>query len=575
MTQYSSRWRSAFLIACAGSLAVNANAAPGDCVTIAAPLHKTGGYKPYKVNSASVSGSGWIAAQVGVDGFVTAAIAAADQWNDNSHGATFRWTGYTSSLDLPDLKTDCDALGITHSIIKVFPDAAGGVNPLAGVIGRCRDTSNRATQFVLTVYGLTCPGGVCQNYQHVVGDLAAYMGYPGGVFDLVGVLTHEFGHVLNLGHTGSAEYAVMNAGVLPNNSYNRDLYQWDAKCVDQLAGFRNLREYHYPITSAGIGTLTGVSAAAPIGNVGPVWSSSLGMRIQARMTTCQAKSDGLAAGSLVSCILGFDSVIGAHASNITRTASPLVFGWPDYAERLFVPDWQEDVPYSILTSHRKVRQYKSINGFATVTASYLNVCTNPTFSCPSTAVPLAATEEVGFAQETVTGQTVIAFAQQWRAAENDPSKRALRIAVGMANDSTLYYPGSSSGEKTSVGPAVACKPTTNECLVAFVREQQPTFRVAVKAFTVNPSTLQASYGATTQLPSTVRSAARLALFYTNGQWFLALRSAYQQGQYLEIYSSTNGTTWTNVSPTPLLYTAVGPAVLGWRSGTTNALTIAY
>jgi hypothetical protein len=540
------------LAACALLLAWpgGARAADGDCVTSFTHHANTAGHKEYKINTGT---SSWY------PGTTTtkrrrAAIAAADQWNENGNAGSFRYIGSTTLTDIPDDLADCQDQGVDYSLI-VFTNESDGGRGVAQ--GRCKNASGHATQFRIKIYAKKSDG---TNWGWSVGDIAA------GEYDMWQTLVHELGHTQRLGHPGDDEAALMRTtGNSQGRTRQRDVYQWDLKCSDEISGRRALSGYR---RNHSVGTFidpevkyTGTIAATK----GTVSTSTQSGTWRYNSVLGQATSfkwtDGLyATGHSFSSV---NRRVATHRAIVWREASD----W----DRLVYSDYRDMTPYDWDSGHR-VRYVRSNDGFdaSRISGSWSRCSAMGGFMRCSGTTPVVSGKKVSVAWDDGVSRSVTTWVNQNR--QDDVDDREVMVAVGHVNVLTLPQP-TGLGVRSVISPGLACKDGAadgHDCVIAYVDPGDPYHNLKVKRFTPTAGAQRYTLSVSGWSSVGVATSSALALWYSSGKFWLAVRPAYSK-QETRIYSSTNGRTWTREGTT-WGYSVVGPSVASHWTGSNVLVT---
>ena len=181
---------------------------------------------------------------------------------------------------------------------------------------------------------------------------------------------------------------------------------------------------------------------------------------------------------------------------------------------------------------------------------------------------------IAVAWDDYNQRTVNVWVNQNRLDNSDD--RELMVSVGHINHYRLPEPDG-FGVRSSVTPGLACKDNAAaggyDCVVAYVDTSNSYNQVSVRRF-INFQSGNRYYAlsGSTSLVSNAYTSERIALWYANGKFWLALRGS-SPGQSIAVYSSPDSLTWTaesyNVGTSP-----IGPSAVGYYTGSINILVYA-
>lgn len=171
-------------------------------------------------------------------------------------------------------------------------------------------------------------------------------------------------------------------------------------------------------------------------------------------------------------------------------------------------------------------------------------------------------------------RTVVAWANQTRM--DDPQDREIWLTVGHIDYTTLPQPAA-LGIRTSVPPAVACNAYSAggyDCLLAHTEQNDSLNKLRIRRFfSISGTHRYEVYLDPQAYEVGVRTASPVALWYSAGGWYLAVRPIHPWGgQELELWASNDGSNWFHLGP--VAYSAVGPSAVSYWQGADNALVYA-
>jgi hypothetical protein len=379
-----------------------------------------------------------------------------------------------------------------------------------------------------------------------------------GQWDLPGILTHEFGHALNLDH--SPGFISPTAAVMRGGNFNqgttreRDLYSWDLKCVYEHADHRELSGYL--LLQNANGTLTEQSSFTGNWNiskvsVGATWhtgSFDHAAAFRRRESECMAWTRGFSTSN-TNCLnmANVDERTGIGPTEVTWRE-------PAYesSDRVFYAYWEEDPMWGALGKHR-ARYRRSTNGFSSSWWGHLWFCSNMTgwMQCDGTEHVYTG-KQLAFAWDNYNHRTVVIWARQTR---NDTEQdRELLVSLAPISNTTIPQPDS-LGVQSTTPPAIACNAFSaggDDCVVAYVPQGDGLNRVRTRRFwfpqgstryniNLDPNIHWVAEGA--------RTAAPPALWFNEGTFYLLLRNE-RPGNPLDLWESSNGASWSFVQTLP-------------------------
>ncbi len=513
------------------------------CVTSNTNHGNTNGRKTYRINGASFD----LISTVSRDDGAHAVIQGADLWNEQGNAGTFRLGSSTSltAADMPSTLAACQSAGINFSLV-VVEDASGSK---AVTSGACFDTSGKATQFIIKI---RTKDGSGNPWNWATGNIGATQ------WDLVQTLSHEMGHTQRLGHPSGGEQAVMDPTEIGTNR-KRDLYQWDLECLEQISGHRSrtvMRRIH---SGAAIGSESSTSSGhAKVSsglthNTGTwLWSTA-----NKRNPCFGWTATSSPATNCTTADLGIDSTAGVGPVNA-------IWREDEDMNRVFYGDAAETPTYAWDGKHY-MRYQRSDDGFnSTNIAGYLRSCDSMTgfLTCSSSSYVFSG-REISVAWDNYNNRATTAWINQNRL--NDSASREVMIATGFVNNFTLPVP-SSLGVQSSIAPAVACNAFSAggyDCIVAYTDQSASFKNVRIKRFWSSTGTdrynIHIASGFDT-IAVNVPTASRVAAYYHDSKFWVVVRPM-RTNQNLELYSSSDGQTWT--SEGSLGYSDIGASAINY------------
>lgn len=500
-------------------------------------------------------------------------VAGADIWNDQAAARTFQFEGTTTLTDLPSTVASCNSQGIHNSLVVVDasnPKPSDLFGILAKYEGRCLDGATSYRQFIIKIWLRDTAGAPFLN----TGDSL------GGLFDLLSVATHEFGHALTFDDDPTTTFASImgEPAITPNETRQREPYQYDINCAHDfsspaLASGVLLRQRSSAGTWTSSNTLTsGYSLIAGAG--GGRWLNGNYQRVW-------IGTQGYAPHGLR---FGLDDV--TPGNQITQDFIPRhsISVWRDRdsttSRVFFVSATQQDAASK--DSDFVVKYANSSDGFLNISATgTLRRCTiialNTFMACGGSAdvvsskPPSTAWAPGNFGASRPTGVTVTAWAKQDRDVVS--ADGTVLIAVSSTGSNTLNV-ADSAGVRSAVGPQVACRDFGSpRCIVAYVDRnyEYAPYQVRVRRFDVATGSLRyyASFLSGEVNVGSLTSSSRLALFYsTSEDKFVLVARSQSTYQYTVVLSSPDGAAWTQEADFPSA-PSTGPIAPAYYVGSTN------
>ena len=510
--------------------------------------------RPYRVNASSFPIPGISASDVKYS-----VALALDTLTEQGGAAPFRYDGTTSLTQLPTMLADCQAQNIDYNLVVV---ADGSMTSTAGVYhARCRDPNNgmRGTRFEIFAY-------VDDNW--AVGDASTG-------WDLVHNWVHEAIHSMNITHPSQTEGAlVAQSGALGTfqNNRGRDLYEYDLKCLEEIASFRNLTGTYRAHTNSVFGnanTLNDMDQDATTGSVGVTknYVNNLGAW---NVSSTYRNGSGVWRPTSNCC----SKYIEFQPQN-TSGWYGAVWRENENMDRVFYSDWRDDVQYSNAAKDRE-RYLRSSNGFFNTSGSgQLSHCSimNGFMQCSLTQGVFTG-KKIAVAWDTYVNRSQTAWVNQNRLGNS--SSREIFIATGHVNEWTLPTPFK-TGLQSNVSPGLACggflSAGNYDCVLAYVPQDDPLGRVKVRRFysSQNSTNYTLQFDPNEFSVPFATTANSIALWYHDGKYWLAIRSALIVGQPILIYSSSDGAIWSYKQQGD--ESDIGPSAVGYQETGTNYLSV--
>jgi hypothetical protein len=490
----------------------------------------------------------------------SAVVLAAETWAHQANSGFFDLAGFTS-----DTTVDCGSP--SGSLVRVIDgcDSTFGPGNSARAFARCNGTH---FEIMIWSHRFDAVNQQCGDpFDWSVGSIGA------GQVDLVGVVLHEFGHVLSLGHPATISGAVMQTGGFTGTTRKRDLYRWDKECAEIEGGSRQLQAFRRFHSSNGtfgtesnyLGTWRVARATASVTrhhvNDTLHWSSGF-LRTSSPMDPAWTRDLNQSNTEVIST---FWPGVGPRTS---RWAEVSV-----YDSRLIWSDEDEEPQWYSLTSRLPIKTAYSTDGFSSSASSYLMECTNPT---GLTTCGLFAWQKIYSPRMTAhaylssIGRTVTAWTQHDR--ESESENRRVRVSVGALN-AWLVHQSDDLGVKSSVAPGLACRHEQAggyDCMLAYVDPAAALNWIRIKRFSIVAGSNRYEIAPETGHKITnLRSGGDLALWYHSGtgRFYLAFRALAPTGagQEVRVYSSADGDggSWSHEASLGT-GAAIGPAVSDWN-----------
>ncbi len=208
-------------------------------------------------------------------------LSAAETWNMESRGVNFRYGGTFPASDNERGLGICNIPANEPAVFVVFnkgcalmPDNVTCATARARVRESICDQPINKTRFIVQVFGdfdgAATPLGVDQINCDGVNNRAWTLGFGNlGVAqnaDMQETLTHEFGHILDLGHLSSTDGDVSVMGVGANGVLTRHVYPFDQECLPVESNIREI-DYGY----AGYSDYSGTADSGSWGSINDVF----------------------------------------------------------------------------------------------------------------------------------------------------------------------------------------------------------------------------------------------------------------------------------------------------------------
>ena len=521
-----------------------------------------------------------VAGQFTDDELIGAVTQALEQWNHSASGREFYYAGFGA---IPRDQNGNEDEGSTLWCGKGFVVAEDTVGASQNRT-RCLDPqTNIGTGFKirLTTRRQNSAGETYEK-RWVAGDPVGFtfattftdsQSVKYQFKDMVAILTHEFGHSLNIGHPQN------NGGIMKSTS-RRDLYQNDVECAEEyydgFLGWRLLTLRQTSFTSgvfssavfgSGVSSAMGVSSGGQ--NITPnEFRSSYfhGVGTTAYIQRYSGSYQTLGTGQFLPI-----APLRVHRRELLPTYRDAVIMMPRLASS-----------YGNLSTERWTpRVYQSASGFELGVDSNLPLteCVSPApglmTGCGSEKSVVTLRRPVG-AYDDYTNRSVIAWTHLDRSHPSVSANHDVRISWGFYDGSYTsarrLAPSSSLGVRSDVSPGLACKAFEageySDCMLAYTDLADPTNRIKFRRFYAQ-SNGQYYYPVIEGPDQTIdsaqwhRTASPIALFYHSQKWWVIFRLALATGAgALRVYSSPNGLTDTWTYHGSLGYSATGANAIG-------------
>jgi|GEM_PF-2304187 len=495
--------------------------------------------------------------------FRRAAIAASEIWNEHSNHGSFSYTGATPLSDIPMNKSDCDADGVSHSIVVVGQDGVVVGGAAAHAQGRCFE-NGRATQFYIRVFRRSTP-----SHPNLIawdtGSIAS------GRKSLVDTLLHEFGHTLNLGHIQDAMGNIAYGAIMgkPQTGFHARTspFYWDYRCLrDNGNEHRTGKAAVHQVANGVVGSEQGITSSWNFAKISSGYTVENGMSSPSLVFKKKSSSDtwtwtrgiGWTNSDNISSISNYDGagasdfVVKEHDEDRQILLNLPRHGYPSNYDR-----YEKHSPRWVISSNEFNSEVYSDMRHCTHFAGFMNCIASE---------KVYAGLPVSVAHHDTLDATVFAWVNQTRDGSSDDHE--IFVAAGRAADGVVGKKFA-SGVKSLVQPGIACKNNDAagyDCVVVYVDINSSSYAVMVKRlyilsgvshYNVYFNSLAFAVG------SGVRSANRVAAFHHDGDWWVAVKRM-EYGNDIYLYTSSNGSSWTH--KTTIATDAItGPSAVGWRT----------
>jgi len=567
---------------------VSALADPADCtIRDWHPLQHTNVRTPVYIDRDTfdlLKNQSGVAGQFTDDQIIGAVTQAMEQWNHSASGREFYYAGFGAIPRLSDGSENQSSTDWCHKGFVVAEDIVGASQNRT----RCLN-NNIGSGFKIRLTTKNKEGSIQYEKRWVVGDpvgitFATTFTDQSGTYqykDMVAILTHEFGHSLNIGHPPDNDDSSGIVRGLMGATARRDLYQNDIECAevyyDSAWRLLTLRQTSFTsgsfsssVYAYGTSSTGGVSAGGA--NKTPdqfrgsyfqgIWSPWTAMYV-----------DRYTSGSLS---LGSSHFLPIAPLRIhRRELSPVL------RDALIVMP-RAATSYGILATERWTPQvYQSTTGFDGGVDSNLPLveCSTPSSGfmtgCASHKSVVTLRRPVA-GYDDYRNRTVVAWTHLNRSHPAVAANHDVRVSWGFydgsLNNARILAPSTSLGVRSDVSPGLACKyyqaGQFSDCMLAYTDIADPTNRIKFRRFYAQ-SNGQYYYPVVEGQDQTIdsaqwhRTASPIALFYHNSKWWVVFKLALATGAgSLRVYSSPKGLTNTWTYHGTLGYSATGANAIG-------------
>jgi len=535
--------------------------------------------------------------------FRNAAVLSADAWGENGNAGWFNYTGTSSLSVLPADFGSCIVQGVNYDLVRIRTDCSSADYPIdanAHIVASCRIRPSGAPKDIAIQREIVILShnknslGVCTPIPWSFGVIG-----PGPNLDrdIVGTITHEFGHALGLDHPTSGDAIAVMSGTELNNDKRRDFREYDLTCLHEEIGTRSASGKRRLVNGATVSpTLTTYTTPLAVHRVGvgrtyvaggsPLWQWSSPIR----EVTCTRWSRGIGPIALSPCLDTSGQINQRVGIGYVDSV------WNELGrenQRILFSDYLDLPSPSAGVATRRVRYVRSLSEFATGTqftgglhhCNAMGTWTAGGMTCSGGTSPVSSARAVGIgrlglSQDDQESVTLIAWADN--TGTGLATDRRVRVAISTVSQTVVPvpdFPAAYGGViRTNVAPAVACSLDTAvpfHCILAYVDSATRDNRVKVVRFDVGATTtryvVQMETPSVVYLPNTsFTTASRIAAWRSEDYFWLAAKQTTTAGQPIHIYRSLTGSSWTKVG-TDWGTTIGGPSAVSWAVSNDNVI----